>query len=966
MIFQLVDILIYLRSGEFSLIFRKTPRQEQILRMKRVYPIKLLFVILSLLFSTYAFNQTVIRGQIEDELEPLIGANVVIKGTTNGTQTDFDGQFEIKTDQNYPITLVVSYIGYNDQELVVSSEDQKIKVILSDNAITTEVVEITGQRISDKQKAAPLTVESMDLLAIKETPADNFYDGLGALKGVDLTAASLGFKVINTRGFNSTSPVRSLQIIDGVDNQSPGLNFSLGNFLGSSELDVLKVDIIQGAASAYYGPNAFNGVIAMETKNPFLQKGLSAIVKAGERNLINTEVRWADAIKNKDGNDFFAYKLNFSYLSAKDWEATSDLAVDGSQSAVGNPGGWDHVNVYGDEYFSLADLSNDSANLSTSRAGLRLFHRKGYNELDLVDYDTRNIKANVALHFRTKPEATYDSPEFIISSSMGSGTTVYQGDNRFSLKNILFFQNRLEFRKKGKYFIRAYATNEDAGDSYDPYFTALRLQDLSKPSALWAQDYTKYWKANIYPRMLGLEYPVATVNDMGQLVFDFDEATDWLDRNQDLLTEWHAETSLNANLANPLINTSQDFLEPGTQRFQNAFDSIRALKNTEGGTLFYDKSALYHVHGEYNFETEFLDEIKVGANYRLYRPETAGTVMKDTGDVTISNSEFGIYTGLTKNFTRKLSLNATFRMDKNENFDYIFTPAASIVYSPDVYNYLRASFSSGVRNPTLADQYLNLNVGRATLLGNLEGYYNLITVESFLDILKGEGGPDTLNIDPIQPERVKTFEVGYRTTLFKKLYLDASYYFNIYTDFIGYNIGVDATIDQATGFVTNADVFRVAANSKNDVTTQGFSIAASYYFGKYYKFAGNYSFNNLVKSEADDPIIPAFNTPKHKYNLGLSGRSIPLKIGNLVKDFGFNFNYKWIQGFVFEGSPQFTGLIKDYGLIDGQISFGMPKINTTLKIGASNILDNKTNQTYGGPAIGRMAYISVLYDFKKK
>src|SRR5690625_6299341 len=97
---------------------------------------------------------------------------------------------------------------------------------------------------------------------IKQTPTVNFYDVMGALKDVDLTAASRGYKVINTRGFNSTSPVRSLQIIDGVDNQAPGLNFSLGNFLGASELDLQKVDVIVGASSAYYGPNAFNGVIS--------------------------------------------------------------------------------------------------------------------------------------------------------------------------------------------------------------------------------------------------------------------------------------------------------------------------------------------------------------------------------------------------------------------------------------------------------------------------------------------------------------------------------------------------------------------------------------------------------------------------------------------------------------------------------------------------------------------------------
>src|SRR3954471_12671236 len=114
-----------------------------------------------------------------------------------------------------------------------------------------------------------------------------------------MTTASLGFTVINTRGFNSTSPVRSLQIIDGVDNQSPGLNFSLGNFLGSSELDVLKVDMIAGASSAYYGPNAFNGVISMVTRSPFIRPGLEVSLKVGERNLKETAVRWAQAFKNK-------------------------------------------------------------------------------------------------------------------------------------------------------------------------------------------------------------------------------------------------------------------------------------------------------------------------------------------------------------------------------------------------------------------------------------------------------------------------------------------------------------------------------------------------------------------------------------------------------------------------------------------------------------------------------------------
>ncbi|NNE30149.1 MAG: TonB-dependent receptor, partial [Saprospiraceae bacterium] len=277
--------------------------------------------------------------------------------------------------------------------------------------------------------------------------------------------------------------------------------------------------------------------------------------------------------------------------------------------------------------------------------------------------------------------------------------------------------------------------------------------------------------------------------------------------------------------------------------------------------------------------------------------------------------------------------------------------------------------SAGVRNPTLTDQYLNLNVGRATLLGNLDGYKDLYTLDSFIDYLESSFSTPLsfVDLDPIKPERVKTIEAGYRTTLFEKIYLDANYYYNIYNDFIGFKLLVDAEIDDLTGFPTNVDVFRISSNSDNEVTTQGFSIGANYYFGQYYQFAGNYSWNKLNKVFEDDPIIPAFNTPEHKYNLGISGRNIPLNWGNFpAKKLGFNMNYKWVQGFLFEGSPQFTGFIEDYGLLDAQINFDFSKINTILKIGASNVLDNKVFQTYGGPRIGRLGYISLLYEFEKK
>ena len=218
--------------------------------MKFTFTKGILAPVFLMFLAHLGFSQSVVKGKIIDGTsgEVLVGATVVLKGTTTGAQTDYDGLFEFKTTQIPPFTLSVSFIGFESKDVQVADLKTPLSIKLGEEAKVIDVVEIKGQRISDKQKAAPLTVESMDKLAIKQTASVSFYEGMGALKGVDMTTASIGFTIINTRGFNSTSPVRSLQVIDGVDNQSPGLNFSLGNFLGSSELDVLKADLIVGAS----------------------------------------------------------------------------------------------------------------------------------------------------------------------------------------------------------------------------------------------------------------------------------------------------------------------------------------------------------------------------------------------------------------------------------------------------------------------------------------------------------------------------------------------------------------------------------------------------------------------------------------------------------------------------------------------------------------------------------------------
>ena len=1022
----------------------------------------LLITIFCFFLLNNTFSQETIKGTVYEQQsrETLIGANVIIPNTGKGTMTDFNGFFQMQVE-SLPIIIEVSFIGFEKKTITVESTDA-LKIYLGeDKQILSEVV-IVDTRLTEKQKQSPITVEAMDVIAIKETPAASFYEGLGALKGVDVTSASLGFKIINTRGFNSTSPVRSLQIIDGVDNQSPGLNFSLGNFLGSSELDLKKVEIIVGANSALYGPNAFNGVISMETKSPFDFPGFTAQIKGGDRNLSEISFRLADVYKNNAGEDKFGYKFNFYRMMAYDWVADNyDQAYD-SPSSINNPGGYDAVNIYGDEEYA-------SWNSLSLAPGLGTYHRQGYKEIDLVDYNTKNYKLNSAFYF--KPS---EKTELIYSTNYGNGTTVYQGDNRYSLKDLSFFQNRLEFKVKDKFFIRLYETHEDAGNSYDAVATAIALQNMQMDKKRFSEEYANYWTQEIIPQILEIpgwidildielyETDPITGNPLigpnGLPIYIENAYENWaeemnniINENQGLFTSFHDSTQVHLNSI--IGNFGNSFLEPGTPEFEEAFNQITSetrydeYGNYIGGTMFYDKSRLYHAQSEYKFNIGSI-KATIGANTRMYKPDSRGSIFND-GYVTnynnrylydsngspivnidtffvnistnpflpefvqvidsvhqfvvdtsitklsITNKEFGVYAGIDKDFlSETLKLSATLRLDKNENFNYLFSPAASIVYLPTEKDVLRISLSSAIRNPTLTDQYLNYDAGPAILLGNLNGFgYDqyFVNIDSLTEYFVGETrNPSALlggliQVDPIRPEKVKTIELGYRTTLFDKLYLDLSVYWSFYNDFIGYQTGASFVFggerianqdDVDLGWASNVgdtigeynnllipsiQGYRVAANSKEKITTEGLTIGLNYFLNQYITLNGNYSYNKLNKLEVDDPIIPAYNTPEHKFNIGINGRGINLF--SISPNWGFSVNYKWIEGFIFEGSPQFTGFVPTYSQLDAQVSKEIKTINATFKLGASNLLNNLTYQVYGGPRVGRMMYTSLQFDF---
>ena len=681
--------------------------------MSRHVHYRILSTGLLLLLSLATWAQTKLSGQVTDAAgQPLPGVSLTVKGKVSGTITDTKGNFNLSTNTTPPFTLIVTSVGFKTEQINVTSNNSNLAVKLEEQALLGQEVVVAASRVEESVLKSPVTVEKLDLRAIRETPASNFYDGLANLKGVDVATQGLLFKSINLRGFGATGNPRTVQMIDGMDNSAPGLNFPVDNIVGMPELDVESVEVLPGAASALYGPNAINGLVLLNSKSPFLYQGLSAnartgIMSASNRTNANTgfydgSIRYAKAFNNK-----FAFKLNLSYIKADDWQATNynNLNVNGAQTGVNDPArglgvapNYDGVNVYGDEaQANIQSVANTLIGLGRLPAAAGAFFtsrsvsRTGFKEVDMVDYNTKSFKFNGAVHYRVTEKA-----ELIGQLNYGSGTTVYTGNGRYSLRDFNLTQAKIEL-KGSNYVLRAYTTQERSGKSYTAGLTSIFMNEAIKPSSQWFGEF-----AGAFAQARGAGQP----EDQA-----FVTARTFADNNP-------YAAGFNGGVRP----------QPGTASYQSLLDIYRDKPISQGGGGFLDKSNLYHVEGVYNFKDQIkFADVLVGANFRQYQLGSEGTLFADqveNRNGTIAINEYGAFGQVSKTLLNNhLKLTGSLRYDKNQNFDGQFTPRLSAVTTFGDHN-IRLSYQTGFRIPTTQNQYIDLLVPNARLIGGLPEFYD--------------------------------------------------------------------------------------------------------------------------------------------------------------------------------------------------------------------------------------------------
>ncbi|HXB06061.1 MAG TPA: TonB-dependent receptor, partial [Puia sp.] len=278
---------------------------------------------LTLLSSIAVFSQTpqTLTGSVRHSVtrDHVPAVSVTLKGTSIGTFTDDRGNFKLTITQSPPFILVFSSIGYEPQEVNVTAAGAPITVdFVPASSLGREVV-VSATRAAIRSLESPVSIERIGATEAHEVPAPSFYDAIANLKGVDVVTSSMLFKTPGTRGFNGSGNTRMNQFVDGMDNQAPGLNFSVGNIVGLSELDVDNVELLPGASSALYGSGGMTGTLLMTSKDPFKYQGFSALYKQGINHVGDASMnakpyysvgaRYAQAFNNK-----FAFRISGDYV----------------------------------------------------------------------------------------------------------------------------------------------------------------------------------------------------------------------------------------------------------------------------------------------------------------------------------------------------------------------------------------------------------------------------------------------------------------------------------------------------------------------------------------------------------------------------------------------------------------------------------------------------------------------------
>ena len=406
--------------------------------------------ILGLFCANLLLAQSTISGSVTDAEtnEPIPGVNIVIQGTTEGTNTDFDGNFSLSTNRAVPFTIEVSSVGFGSKSIEVTAADQALSISLDAGENLEEII-VSASRRPQKVQDAPASVSVLSAKDVENSAvAVDPVRHLVNVPGVQIqqsSANSLNVEMRAGAGVFGTSTFMMLDYRFLVD-PAGGTFFSFQQ--GMSNIDIERIEVIRGPAGALYGPGVSSGIVHFMSKSAIDHPGTTVELIGGELSTLGATVRHAYANEDKT----FGYKINARYIQGDDFglDAEEDAEFIADQFTTISepditPGGYIDSTSPGTPLLGLTQLDddNDGNPLATT-------------------YENYSINAHFEFRPNEKTEAVlaggYNHGEGLFFQALGPGRAA---------GNLAWGQARL---KSGGFFGQVYYSHNDGGDTEWPNF----------------------------------------------------------------------------------------------------------------------------------------------------------------------------------------------------------------------------------------------------------------------------------------------------------------------------------------------------------------------------------------------------------------------------------------------------------------------------------------------------------------
>ena len=385
--------------------------------------------------------QNTVKGRVTDESGlPLAQANVLIAGTNYGVVTDFDGNFSLETEQNFPFNLLVSYIGYDTKNILIQSA-QLVQVTMDEVNIFDEVI-VSASRRAEKLQEAPSAVSVLNAEELS-----NSGGGISPIRalintpGVELQQQTGQRINLALRGSSGVFSSGVFPMLDYRSLISPGLEFFDSQNSPINNIDLERIEVVLGPGSALYGPDVTSGVVHFISKSPFRHPGTTVEMIFGERRINKTAIRHAGHNAKKT----FGYKINARYGAGKDF--------------VLDPNDPDDQKVLNNFRTSISRADITDQGVVGESAGTKLFDTE---QVQLPDYWAAAV--NTALHFRPK-----SGMEIITSGGWNAGKAIFYNELGEGVSHSNEYWGQARFNYKG-WFAQTYYIKNDGGNDNDPVY----------------------------------------------------------------------------------------------------------------------------------------------------------------------------------------------------------------------------------------------------------------------------------------------------------------------------------------------------------------------------------------------------------------------------------------------------------------------------------------------------------------